>query len=66
MIEQFRIAFNEDKAILEAIQRKERELRGRHPIRLAIDTGTIRMRQMVESMMKSESASTRASDASAA
>jgi vanillate O-demethylase monooxygenase subunit len=66
MIEQFRIAFNEDKAILEAIQRKERELRGRRPIRLAIDTGTIRMRQMVENMMKPESASTRASDASAA
>jgi vanillate O-demethylase monooxygenase subunit len=66
LIEQFRIAFNEDKAILEAIQRKERELRGRRPIRLAIDTGTIRMRQMVDNMMQPESASARASDASAA
>src|SRR5262249_32855594 len=43
MIEQFRIAFNEDKVILEAIHRKEKALPGRRPIRLAIDTGTMRM-----------------------
>ena len=37
MVEQFRIAFNEDKTILEAIHRKEKEPRAWHPLRLAID-----------------------------
>jgi len=66
MVEQFRIAFNEDKAILEAIQRKEKELRGRRPIRLAIDAAPMRMRRMVESMMEAEPRSEHASDANAA
>ncbi len=65
MIEQFRIAFNEDKVILEAIQRKEKQPRMRRPIRLAIDAPPTRMRQMVENRIKAE-ASARASDASAA
>jgi vanillate O-demethylase monooxygenase subunit len=66
MIEQFRIAFNEDKVILEAIQRKEKQPRARRPMRLAIDAAPTRMRQMVENRIKAEAASARASDASAA
>jgi phenylpropionate dioxygenase-like ring-hydroxylating dioxygenase large terminal subunit len=66
MIEQFRIAFNEDKVILEAIQRKEKRPRARRPIRLGIDAAPTRMRQMVENRIKAEVASARASDASAA
>lgn len=65
MIEQFRIAFNEDKVILEAIQRKEKRPRARRPIRLGIDAAPTRMRQMVENRIKAE-ASARASDATAA
>ena len=42
MIEQFRLAFNEDKAILEAIQHNEKEPRSWRPIRMAIDAGTVR------------------------
>ena len=66
MIEQFRIAFNEDKVILEVIQRKEKQPRARRPIRLGIDAAPTRMRQMVENRIKAEAASARASDASAA
>ena len=54
MIEQFRIAFNEDKVILEAIQRNEKEPRAWRPIRLAIDAGPVRMRRMVEQMIEAE------------
>src|SRR5262249_51714597 len=54
MVEQFRIAFNEDKVILEAIHRKEKELRGFRPIRLAIDASPMRMRRVGESMMEAE------------
>ena len=52
MIEQFRIAFNEDKVILEAIQRSEKEPRSWRPVKLAIDAGTVRMRRMVEQMIE--------------
>ncbi len=66
MVEQFRVAFNEDKTILEAIHRKEKEPRAWHPLRLAIDAAPTRMRRMVESMIEAEPAPQRASDASAA
>ena len=66
MIEQFRIAFNEDKVILEAIQRNEKEPRSSRPIRLAIDAGTIRMRRMVEQMIEAERNSLQVSGATAA
>jgi hypothetical protein len=66
MVEQFRIAFNEDKVILEAIHRKEKELRERRPIRLAIDAAPLRMRRMVESMIEAEPRTEPASDANAA
>ncbi len=54
MVEQFRIAFNEDKAILEAIQQNEKEPRSWRPIRIAIDVGAVRMRRMVEEMIEAE------------
>ncbi len=54
MVEQFRIAFNEDKAILEAIQSNEKEPRSWRPIRIAIDVGAVRMRRMVEEMIEAE------------
>ncbi len=67
MIEQFRLAFNEDKVILEAIHRNEKEPRSSRPIRLAIDAGTVRMRRMVEQMIEAErSPAARPSDATAA
>ena len=66
MVEQFRIAFNEDKVILEAIHRKEKELRERRPIKLAIDAAPLRMRRMVESMIEAEPRAEPASDANAA
>jgi vanillate O-demethylase monooxygenase subunit len=54
MIEQFRIAFDEDKAILEAIHRNEKEPRAWRPVKIAIDAGTVRMRRMVEQMIEAE------------
>jgi hypothetical protein len=66
MVEQFRIAFNEDKTILEAIHRKDKEQRAWRPIRLAIDAAPVRMRRMVESMIAAEHPAEHASDASAA
>jgi len=59
MIEQFRIAFNEDKVILEAIQRSEKEPRSWRPVKLAIDAGTVRMRRIVEQMVEAETTSRR-------
>jgi vanillate O-demethylase monooxygenase subunit len=66
MIEQFRIAFEEDKAILEAIQRKEKEPRAWRPIRIAIDAAPVRMRRMVEKMIEAEHTPAPASGATAA
>jgi phenylpropionate dioxygenase-like ring-hydroxylating dioxygenase large terminal subunit len=66
MVEQFRIAFNEDKAILEAIHRKEKEPRDWRRIRLAIDAAPMRMRRMVENMIEAEPRSQQTSGANAA
>jgi phenylpropionate dioxygenase-like ring-hydroxylating dioxygenase large terminal subunit len=66
MVEQFRIAFDEDKTILEAIHRNEKAMRGRRPIRLAIDASPIRMRRMVETMIEAERAPAHAGGATAA
>jgi vanillate O-demethylase monooxygenase subunit len=67
MIAQFRIAFNEDKEILEAIHANEKEPRSWRPIRIAIDGGTVRMRRMVEQMIEAEqSVAEKRSGASAA
>jgi phenylpropionate dioxygenase-like ring-hydroxylating dioxygenase large terminal subunit len=57
MIEQFRIAFAEDKVILEAIHRNEKQPRAWRPIKLAIDAGAVRMRRMVEEMIEAETTS---------
>ena len=66
MVEQFRIAFNEDKTILEAIHRKEKQPRAWRPIRLAIDAAPVRMRRMVEGMIAAEHPAEHASDVTAA
>lgn len=66
MVEQFRLAFNEDKTILEAIHRKEKQPRAWRPVRLAIDAAPMRMRRMVEKMIEAESTSEHASGANAA
>ena len=56
----FRIAFNEDKAILEAIEKQEIEESEPHaskrkPIRLAIDKGPTVYRRRIREMMEAES-----------
>ena len=66
MIEQFRVAFDEDKAILEAIHRNEKEPRTARPLRLAIDASPVRMRRAVASMIEAEKALTQSGDATAA
>lgn len=53
----FRTAFAEDKAILEAIQRNERRYPSRRTIKIAIDAGSQRMRRLVERMREAEAAS---------
>lgn len=52
----FRVAFSEDKAILEAIQQNERRYPGRRTIKIAIDGAPRRMRRMVERMCEAEPA----------
>lgn len=54
MSDQFRVAFNEDKEILEAIQKNEDCAPGRRPIRLAIDASPINMRRMIDRMLDAE------------
>ncbi|WP_137892855.1 aromatic ring-hydroxylating dioxygenase subunit alpha [Ramlibacter sp. 2FC] len=50
----FRVAFSEDKTILEAIQRNERRLPSRRTVKIAIDAGSQRMRRLVERMREAE------------
>ena len=57
MNEQFALAFDEDKAILEAIQAEESRIAGRQrPLRIAIDKGAVMMRKTVERMIEAERA----------
>jgi vanillate O-demethylase monooxygenase subunit len=65
MIEQFRTAFREDKVILEAIHRNEKEPRASRPIRIAIDASPLRMRRAVEKMIEAEQTPGRASGGAA-
>lgn len=51
---QLKIAFSEDKAILEAIQREEKRQPGTKPLHIAIDKGAVMMRRIVERMTKAE------------
>jgi len=50
----FRVAFSEDKAILEAIQENENALPNHRPLRLAIDASPQRMRRMVDRLLAAE------------
>ena len=52
--EQLRIAFKEDKDILEAVQRRENERPDFRPVRLALDQGVTRMRAMVRELAATE------------
>ncbi|NYT70732.1 aromatic ring-hydroxylating dioxygenase subunit alpha [Pusillimonas noertemannii] len=51
---EFRLAFSEDKTILEAIHQNEQRSVNPAPVRLAIDASPIRMRKMVDEWIKSE------------
>ena len=66
MIEQFRVAFAEDKAILEAIHKNEKEPRSSRPLRIAIDASPMRVRRAVERMIEAENAHNQSSGANAA
>lgn len=50
----FRVAFNEDKEILEAIDVSESSGQARKPIRLAIDKGPIVYRRRIDALIESE------------
>ena len=50
----FRIAFDEDKEILEAIQAEERKLPERKPVKIAIDRGPNMYRRIVADMVAEE------------
>ena len=50
----FKIAFDEDKAILEAIQVEEEKPKSRLPVRLAIDKGSNVYRKRIDRLIKSE------------
>lgn len=49
-----RFAFDEDKAVLEAIQANERRLPGYKTVKTAIDASPRRMRSMVDAMIEAE------------
>src|SRR5690606_13163339 len=51
---EFRVAFQEDKTILEAIHQNERQSHNPTPVRLAIDASPLRMRKMVDDMILAE------------
>ena len=51
----FRVAFNEDKEILEAIEEQEQLPQKRKPIRLGIDKGPTVYRRRIREHLESES-----------
>ena len=52
---QFAMAFNEDKLVLEAIQQEEDRMGvGKRPLRIAIDGGVVRMRRLIDELIKTE------------
>ncbi|MEQ8346831.1 MAG: aromatic ring-hydroxylating dioxygenase subunit alpha [Sneathiellaceae bacterium] len=59
-------AFNEDKAILEAIQQQEARYPERRQMKLAIDGGPNRMRMVMRRLMEAETRQDAASDTSTA
>ena len=54
MNEQFRIAFAEDKEILEAIQAREAKPPARRPLRIAVDRGPNLLRRVIAEMLEEE------------
>ena len=54
LTDQFRLAFNEDKDVLEYIQTAEDKYKDRKPIRLAIDQAPLQMREIVTKMIEQE------------
>ena len=62
LTEQFVLAFAEDKAVLEAVQRAQNEDNDRPSIRLAIDHGPMRSRRVIERLVREEEALARASE----
>lgn len=52
---QFRLAFDEDKEILEAIQAREARPRSQPPVRIAIDRGANLLRRVIKDMVEEES-----------
>lgn len=52
----FRMAFAEDKAILEAIHRNERRYEGRKTVKIAIDVAPMKMRRLVDRLMEADTA----------
>jgi vanillate O-demethylase monooxygenase subunit len=56
MNEQFRVAFAEDKSILEAIQAREAKAPARRGVKLAIDRGPNHLRRIIAEMLEEERA----------
>ena len=50
----FRVAFAEDKEILEAIQKQTEKHKKQNPVHIAIDKGSIAYRRKIEELIKSE------------
>ena len=63
MNEQFRIAFAEDKEILEAIQAREAKPPARRPVRIAIDRGPNHLRRIIADMAAEEGGSAEGKEA---
>lgn len=51
---QFRLAFDEDKEILEAVQQREAQPRRQPPVRIAIDRGANLLRRVIKDMLEEE------------
>jgi vanillate O-demethylase monooxygenase subunit len=52
----FKVAFAEDKQILEAIQEQEDHLQNQNPVHISIDKGSIAYRRRIADLIKSEAA----------
>jgi vanillate O-demethylase monooxygenase subunit len=54
MTEQLIMAFDEDKAVLEGVQRGTEASAGRPPVKLGIDNGPNRSRRIVDRLIRAE------------
>lgn len=52
--DQFRIAFAEDKTVLEAAQQRADQFPERRPVNIAIDAGPARLRQVIDELLAKE------------